>query len=282
MSATEATLALDWLGAFRRARANIGDVLAGRSPAEMRAEVGTIGEGGDRTLIIDAHAEQCVFDELDALHVQGARFTAISEERGVVDYGGDGVLVVIDPIDGSLNAKRGISHHALSIAVADGSTMADVLLGYVYDFGTRQEWRAERGAGAFRDGERLAAGTERRVADGRLEVVAIESAAPRSLAAAVADLQRVAYRVRALGTIAVSMCQVAAGSVDGMVTLRGCRAIDAAAAQLIVREAGGLVQFGPGTADPLTASLTLMRPGGPVLAAPTAAALAEIAALPVI
>ena len=43
--------------------------------------------------------------------------------------------MIIDPIDGSLNAKRGIPHHALSIAVADGPTMADVVFGFVYDFG---------------------------------------------------------------------------------------------------------------------------------------------------
>src|SRR6266850_2530162 len=76
-----------------------------------------------------------------------ARFTAVSEERGYVDFGDPEVLVVIDPIDGSMNAKRGLTHHALSIAVADGPTMADVVFGYVYDLGPGEEWRAELGAG---------------------------------------------------------------------------------------------------------------------------------------
>jgi len=62
---------------------------------------------------------------------------------------------VIDPIDGSLNAKRGLRHHALSIAVADGPTMADVRFGYVFDFGPEEEWWASSGSGAFLDGERI-------------------------------------------------------------------------------------------------------------------------------
>ena len=113
--------------------------------AERVIETGTRGEGGDRTLEIDEAAEDVVFAELELLHDAGARFTAVSEERGVVDFGSDALLVVIDPIDGSLNAKRGLPHHALSIAVADGPTMADVFFGFVQDFGPEEEWLARRG-----------------------------------------------------------------------------------------------------------------------------------------
>ena len=48
------------------------------STAERVREVGTRGEGGDRTLIIDAEAEDAVFRELEALHDEGLRFTAVS------------------------------------------------------------------------------------------------------------------------------------------------------------------------------------------------------------
>ena len=50
--------------------------------AERVMETGTRGEGGDRTLLIDEAAEDVVFAELQALHDAGARFTAVSEERG--------------------------------------------------------------------------------------------------------------------------------------------------------------------------------------------------------
>ena len=85
--------------------------------AERALETGTRGRGGDRTLEIDQDAEQLVLDELDALRDEGYQFVVCSEERGEIDYGDHGVRVIIDPIDGSLNAKRGISHYALSIAV---------------------------------------------------------------------------------------------------------------------------------------------------------------------
>src|ERR1700754_2450034 len=106
----------DWLGVCRRAAAEIRDILEDRPTiAERVKETGTRGEGGDRTLLIDEAAEGFVFAELEALHHGGARFTAISEERGLVDFGDPDVLVVIDPIDGSLNAKRGLPHFALSL-----------------------------------------------------------------------------------------------------------------------------------------------------------------------
>jgi myo-inositol-1(or 4)-monophosphatase len=266
----------DWLSACRRAAEAIGAMLAERSTTAERAlETGTTGSGGDHTLEIDDAAETLVFDELERLHAQGHRFSAISEERGAVDFGDPGVLVVIDPIDGSLNAKRGISHHALSVAVATGETMADVHFGYVHDFGPAEEWWAASDGGAFLNGRRLDRDVaERRSPDGRIEVVGIESADPRWLKGSIDILIERAYRLRALGAIAPSLCQVAAGRFDGLVSLRGCRAVDAAAAQLIVREAGGLVSF-PKFEHRLQAPLDLV-PHSPVVAARTPATLAEL------
>ena len=112
--APEELLSHDWLGACRRAAEGLRTVLRDHPTSTQRViETGERGEGGDLTLVIDAAAEDAVFSELERLHQDGARFTAVSEERGMVDYGDPGVLVVIDPIDGSLNAKRGLSHHAL-------------------------------------------------------------------------------------------------------------------------------------------------------------------------
>ena len=51
------------------------------------------------------------------------------------------------------------------------------------------------------------------------------------------------YRLRVLGTIAVSLCYVAAARFDGMLTTDVCRSVDAAAGQLIAREAGAYVDF---------------------------------------
>lgn len=267
MTTTRSALDADWLTVCRRSVAGLERMLAEVPTTKERAlETGTRGSGGDRTLEIDRGAEQLVFDQLEALREDGYRFCAVSEERGVIDFGDDEVRVVIDPIDGSLNAKRGISNYALSIAVADGETMADVVFGFVHDFGPGEQWWAWRGQGAWLDGAQLDPTlAERRGRDGRLEVLGIESADPRWIKASIEALQDSAYRLRALGTIAASLCQVAAARFDGMVSLRRSRGIDAAAGQLIVREAGGVVSF-PWCDQPLSAPLTA-EPTSPVIAA---------------
>jgi len=248
--------------------------------AERVIETGTRGEGGDRTLEIDKAAEDIVFGELDALHAAGARFCAVSEERGLVDFGSHDVRVIIDPIDGSLNAKRGLSHHALSVAVADGPTMADVFFGFVQDFGPQEEWLAWRGRGAQLDSVELDRDlVERRNRHGKLEVVGVESADPRWVVQSVDALEETTHRIRAIGAIAVSLCQVAAARFDAMASLKKCRAVDAAAAQLIVREAGGVVSF-IAFEDPLAAPLDL-EAHSPVIAARTEAGLADVAKVPV-
>jgi myo-inositol-1(or 4)-monophosphatase len=279
MQPTGTALDADWLGACRGAVEGLRAVLRAHPLTHQRAVETGRGEGGDRTLVIDRDAEDVVFAQLDALHAAGHRFTAVSEERGEADYGDAHVRVVIDPIDGSLNAKRRMPHYALSIAVADGPAMADVAFAFVYDFGAREEWTAVRGAGAQLDGVPLDPELpERRHADGRLELLGIEAADPRWVAASMDGLLATTRRLRVIGAIAVSLCQVAAARLDGMVSLRDCRAVDAAAGQLIVREAGGLVSF-PRCDDPLAAPLDLAA-RSPVVAARSAEALDALARVP--
>jgi myo-inositol-1(or 4)-monophosphatase len=280
MTVSGSALDIDWLGVCRRAVVGLEQMLADApSTAERARETGSRGSGGDRTLVIDESAEDVVFAELDVLSAAGYRFNALSEERGEVDYGDAGVRVIIDPIDGSLNAKRGIPHHALSIAVADGDTMADVAFAFVYDFGPSEEWRATRGEGAWCNDVLLdrEAG-ERRGGDGRLEVIGIESADPRWVAASIDRLVGTSYRLRALGTIASSLCQVAAARFDAMLTLRNGRGVDAAAGQLIVREGGGYVSF-PRFEDPLGAPLDATA-STPVIAARSPETLRELEKVP--
>ncbi|HEV2786583.1 MAG TPA: inositol monophosphatase family protein [Solirubrobacteraceae bacterium] len=279
MPSPSEALAVDWLAACRTAVEGMRDVFVEHPTSRERViETGATGEGGDQTLVIDQQAEDAVFAQLDSAHRAGARFTAVSEERGVIDYGGDDVLVVIDPLDGSLNAKRGIRSHSLSLAVADGPTMADVVFGYVYDFGPCEEWWARRGEGAYLNDRRIESPPDERIlSDGRLEMIAIESADPRWIAPKVEKLSDTVYRLRAIGSIAISLCQLAPTRVDGMLTLWRTRAVDVAAAQLIVREAGALVAF-PAFDDPLGAPLDI-EAHSPVVAARTPESLARLVAV---
>jgi myo-inositol-1(or 4)-monophosphatase len=231
----------DWLGICRRAVAAQRQLFAATSSSAERTIYEGIGVGGDRTLEIDRKCEDIVFAELEKLAADGASFVAVSEERGEVSFGAGGpARVVIDPIDGSLNARRTIPSHSLSIALASGASMADVEFGFVHDFGADEEFSARRGEGARLGDAPIAVAAETE----KLEVVGLESAEPEWSLPVLEELRGRVYRLRVVGSIAITAAYVAAGRFDGMLSLRSCRSVDAAAAQLIVREAGGVVAFG--------------------------------------
>ena len=235
----------DWIGFCRRAGAAAREAVASYSTrAERSVEAGR-GEGGDMAYVIDTASEDAIFAELEALDVP---VTAVSEERGEVAIGGGGsARVVIDPVDGSANAKRGLPFACVSIAVASGMRMADVEVGWVAELApsgghagvTVRDWWAVRGKGAFVSGQALP-----RLGPGPLEMLGLETARPELVAAVAPALAKVdARRIRALGSVASSICLVAAGQLDAMVSLRAVRSVDVAAAQLLVTECGGSVAF---------------------------------------
>jgi myo-inositol-1(or 4)-monophosphatase len=153
-----------------------------------------------------------------------------------------------------------------------------VVFGFVHDFGAREQWWARRGEGAWRDGVPLDPSLpERRSRDGRLELLGIESSDPRWVHAAIEPLTAATRRLRALGTIASTLCQVAAARFDAMVTLQRCRGVDAAAGQLIVREAGGYISFAD-LDDPLEAPLDA-TPSSRLIAARSEDTLRELEAV---
>ncbi len=235
---------VDWLDICRRITARQADLFEGTTSIAERTVYEGRGEGGDMTLALDRSCEDIVFEELESALPPGLSVLAISEERGEVRLGDEvddavRLRVVIDPIDGSMNVRRTIPSHSLSIAIASGDSMADVEFGFVHDFGAREEFTAGRGEGATLNGLPIApAGS-----DYGLEVVGLESADPRWIGASIAALEGEAYRLRVVGSIAISLAYVAAGRFDAMFSARHCRSVDAAAAQLIVREVGGSVDF---------------------------------------
>ena len=242
----------EWLALCRRAADGAEAAIARYPKLEDRSEKTGRGEGGDMSLIIDRATEDAIFAELEAL---GKPLTCVSEERGNVALNGGGpTQVVIDPIDGSLNAKRGMPLYCMSIAVADGLTMGDAKYGYVRDFGSGEEWWAARGEGAWLDGVRVPALTEA----GRVEILGIESGDPRRIARySTALAATTAHRLRLIGSIALGLCWVAGGRFDALLSLRSIRSVDAAAGQLIVREAGGAVVFPDSQGGDLSAPLDL-------------------------
>ncbi|MGH2980858.1 MAG: inositol monophosphatase family protein [Solirubrobacterales bacterium] len=233
----------DWVAICRRIVAAQRELFAEVRGSAARTEYEGIGEGGDWALVLDRRCEDVVFAELEALAAQGASFRTVSEERGEVAFGRPGATthVVVDPIDGSLNVRRTLPSHSLSLAVASGDSMSDVQFGYVYDFGAGEEFIARRGGGATLDGEPLSGPPP--ASDRPLEILGLEAAKPALMGPLVEALADEVYRLRVVGSLAITLCYVAAARFDGMLSLRPARSVDVAAAQLIAREAGAAVAF---------------------------------------
>jgi myo-inositol-1(or 4)-monophosphatase len=217
----------DWLALCRGAVDDVRGVLADLPSRLEREPVLSRGKGGDDTTAVDAAAERVILARFEGIDA-----TIVSEEVG--ELGSGRRRIVIDPIDGSLNAKRGIPFFSVSIAVADGATMRDVEFAYVYDFGSGEEWTATRGEGAFLDGKRLGA---QRPKD-RIEILAFEATLTSEVADKAAAFTGIAHRVRIMGSLALSLCYLAAGRFDAVCSLKPYRSVDVAAGQLLVRECG--------------------------------------------
>jgi myo-inositol-1(or 4)-monophosphatase len=217
----------DWLEVCRAATDDVRAVLAELPTRDTREPVVGAGEGGDETTAVDEAAERVVVARFAGLDTR-----IVSEEIGEV--GGGRWRVVIDPIDGSLNAKRGIPFFSVSIAVADGDAMRDVFFAYVHDFGSGEEWTAHRGDGAYLDGRSLVG---QRPKD-EIEILSFEATRASEVSDKAAAFTGVAYRFRIMGSLALSLCHLAAGRMDGVCSLKPYRSVDVAAAQLLVCEQG--------------------------------------------
>jgi fructose-1,6-bisphosphatase/inositol monophosphatase family enzyme len=204
--------------------------------AEDPAEVLGRGADGAPSLRIDRVAEEAV---LRVLEYEGVRLDVLSEEAGLVRRGGDSLLV-LDPIDGTHNAVRGVPAYAVSLAIGR-DRLSNVEEGLVRDLVTGATYYAATGRGATLNGRPIRA-RRFQPEDSLFSVYLGSNAHP--------DAARVAARgrrVRHLGAASLDLCLVARGAADlyymrSSVLETKLRAVDLAAGTLIVREAGGRVQ----------------------------------------
>jgi myo-inositol-1(or 4)-monophosphatase len=222
----------DWLALCRASVDDVRRVLHDLPTRHEREPVVGRGLGGDETTAVDKAAEDAILARLVGLD----DVTIVSEEVGRLGSGS--TFVVVDPIDGSLNAKRGIPFFSVSIAVADGPTMADVHFGYVYDFGSGEEWLARRGEVPTLNGEPLAVTPK-----DTIEILGFEATLTSLVARDAEKVAGLAHRLRIMGSLALSLCHLAAGRLDAVCSLKGARSVDIAAAQLLVREAGLAIEL---------------------------------------
>ena len=207
--------------------------LAGTEAGRTQLQVGA---GGDTTMAVDRAAEEVVFLELQRLHDKGERFSVLSEEVGLRSFGADYPLLLVDPVDGSLNAKQGVPVFSLMMAVLDGPAVGDAYASIVLDLNTGEEWTGLRGEGAWRSGKRLS--VLPRWKANQFQILGLEST-PHALAAARPLVERSA-KIRILGSMAISLSLTASGGFDVFCAPRPVRVFDTAASLLFIREVGGV------------------------------------------
>ncbi len=194
------------------------------------------GAGGDKTFPVDKWAEDIIITALEKAHREGEAFTLISEELGIRKFGDDKKIVLVDPIDGSSNAKSGIPFFSTSLALLNGDTLSTLAAAYVINLAVGDEFWAVRGGGAYKNGARI-----RTSATEGPTIVAYEAPSPRNDLPRLMPLLGLARRTRCFGSTALDLAYLASGSLSVFATATASRSFDYAAGMLIVEEADGVI-----------------------------------------
>ena len=243
-----------------------GEVLALFDAAfdAQRRAVATL-DGAARRARADGHPAQYALDVIADEAVLGvlasAHVAVVSEESGYSGPRDADITVVLDPVDGSTNCARGIPYWGISLCAidADGPWVALVANG-----ATGERTTAIRGEGAWREGTRLRTATTTRIAD---SVVGVAQLPPRHWGW---------KQFRALGSVALGLCDVAAGGLDAWIELAPAVAPwDYLGGLLVATEAGARVIDADGRSL-VTTDITARRQ---LLAAATPELIAEVQAV---
>ncbi|MFO7872274.1 MAG: inositol monophosphatase family protein [Candidatus Undinarchaeales archaeon] len=197
------------------------------------------GKGGDITIEGDKVSEEILLEHLKKLD---QKIYLISEEVGHLKLGDfdkpndADYTILVDPLDGSFNFRKRMDHFAVSIGVLDKNY--EPVAGYVRDVPKEIEYYAEKGKGAFSDGEKIETRKDSEKANILLE------ASPRASRGDIEFLSKAflnTRRARAYGSVALDLCRVADGTFHSFLYAGCSRYLDITAGLFIVKEAGGIV-----------------------------------------
>ena len=199
-----------------------------------------VGAGGDTSKRIDLAAEKAL---IDCLHKHEVSCTLVSEEAGTkkIGFGSSECYVVTDPVDGTTNAVQGLPFSATVIAVSREPWLRDVETAIVTDIVHDITYTAQKGKGAFKNGERIKP-SETSNLEEALIGIDLNTFKIEKLVAKLEGLFKRGKHFRHFGANALDICYVADGSTDAFIDIRGkLRVTDMAASYLILREAGGIM-----------------------------------------
>jgi myo-inositol-1(or 4)-monophosphatase len=203
------------------------------------------GAGGDISRRIDLDAEKAVINTLQRHNFNP---TIIGEECGMIQ-GKDGFLIM-DAIDGTMNASRGIPFYCCSLAYSIDFRLSSVIDAAVIDLSIGDIYYASKEKGAFLNGDRICAGRSKIGNNSISEqdfqqdiVIGMNiSGVSEDTFNRLSKLISRSIHTRHFGANALELCYFARGLMDAYIDFRGkIRATDMAAAYLIVKEAGAKI-----------------------------------------
>jgi myo-inositol-1(or 4)-monophosphatase len=202
------------------------------------------GAGGDISRKIDLDAEKAVIDTIQRYHFEP---TIIGEECGRIQGKDDGFLIM-DAIDGTMNASRGLPFYCCSLAYSIDYRLSSVVDAAVIDMTTGDIYHASKEKGAFWNKDRIYARRSRSSNRSKQDLqqdMLIGMNISGISADTINRLSRLiskAIHIRHFGANALELCYFARGLMDAYIDFRGkIRPTDMAAAYLILKEAGGKI-----------------------------------------
>lgn len=207
-----------------------------KSKANSEKNVATKSSNVDLVTDVDQQAEKIICEIIQKKYPQ---HTIIGEEGSTNDSFNDtrGYLWIIDPIDGTTNFIHGVPFYAVSIGLVYNN---DVVLGVVYDPSSEELFSAQKGQGAFLNGEPIKVSEEKTIAESLMSSDFPNNKYRKLTAKSIENISTKCRNLRAPGSTALQMAYVAAGRYSGYWEL-GLKAWDMVAGALLVQEAGGRV-----------------------------------------
>ena len=203
------------------------------------------GAGGDISRKIDLDAEKSVRDTLNRHNFNP---TIIGEECGVIQ-GKDGFLIM-DAMDGTMNASRGIPFCCCSLAYSIDFRLSSVVDAAVIDLSVGDLYYASKEKGAYWNGDRIYAGRSKTrnnnsISEQHIQDIIIGmniSGISEDTFNRLSSVISKSLHIRHFGANALELCYFARGLMDAYIDFRGkIRVTDMAAAYLIVKEAGAKI-----------------------------------------
>ena len=195
------------------------------------------GAGGDISRNIDIIAEKTVVDYLRKINFE---CVVLGEECGRVELSTNPKgFVIMDAIDGTTNAVRGLPIFCCSLAFATDEKLSSITDAAITNLSNGDVYWTSKGKGAFLNDKSISVHKEKPV----YKVVGINtSASPPELIQRFIPIFEKHHHVRHLGANALEMAFLAQGSIDIFIDFRKkIRIQDMAAGYLLIKEAGGLL-----------------------------------------